>query len=112
MIDLLFFREIGQATCSGRRFGPRLLLGAVFGLLFAGALYANLLIARRLRPDVIPVTPDQEVLERVRDVSDPFLRWLVPLGASRLRRRRRVRRILGMVRPSCCGGTAPTSPST
>ncbi|MEX0984281.1 MAG: UPF0182 family protein [Actinomycetota bacterium] len=81
VIDLLFYREIGQDTAFWTMLSTRALLGLVFGLVFAGVLYANLLFARRLRPDVIPVTPDQEVLEKIRDISDPFLRWLVPAGA-------------------------------
>jgi hypothetical protein len=81
VIDLLFYREIGQGDVFWTTFWTRVLLGVFFGAVFAGVLYANLVMARRLRPDVIPVTPDQEVLERIRDVSDPFLRWLVPLGA-------------------------------
>jgi uncharacterized membrane protein (UPF0182 family) len=81
VIDVLFFREIGQSDVFWTTIRTRVLLGVVFGSVFTVSLYVSLLIARRLRPDVIPVTPDQEVLERIRDVSDPFLRWLVPAGA-------------------------------
>ncbi len=80
IIDVFWFREIGQEQVFWTTFGSQVALGLIFGLVFAGLLLVNLTIARRLRPDVIPLTPDQEVLERIRDVSDPYLRWLIPLG--------------------------------
>ena len=80
VIDVLWFREIGQEQVFWTTLGTKALLGLAFGVLFAVLLFVNLAIARRLRPDVIPLTPDQEALERIRDISDPFLRWLLPVG--------------------------------
>ena len=82
VIDLLWYREIGHSGVFWTTLRTKFLLGLVFGLLFFGLLYANLQIARRLRPTTRVLTPDQQVLERVRDASDPYLRWLVPLGAA------------------------------
>ncbi len=82
VVDLLWYREIGQSSVFWTTIRTRFLLGLVFGLLFFGLLYANLIIARRIRPTTRIMTPDQEVLARVRDASDPYLRWLVPVGAA------------------------------
>ncbi len=81
VIDLWWFEEIGQRSVFWRTLWTKVELGAVFGLLFALLLYVNLVIARRLRPTTRVLTPDQEALDRIRDLSDPFLRWLIPLGA-------------------------------
>lgn len=80
--DLLWYREIGQSGVFWTTLWTKVALGSVFGIVFFGLLYVNLLIARRLRPTTRVLTPDQEVLERIRDISDPFLRWLMPLGAA------------------------------
>ena len=82
VVDLLWYREIGQSSVFWTTIRTRFLLALVFGLLFFGLLYANLIIARRIRPTTRIMTPDQEVLARVRDASDPYLRWLVPVGAG------------------------------
>ncbi len=84
VIDLWWFEEIGQRSVFWRTLWSKVLLGAVFGLVFALLLYVNLVIARRLRPTTRVLTPDQEALDRIRDLSDPFLRWLIPLGAALL----------------------------
>ena len=82
VVDLLWYREIGHSSVFWTTIRTRFLLALVFGLLFFGLLYANLIIARRIRPTTRIMTPDQEVLARVRDASDPYLRWLVPVGAA------------------------------
>ncbi|HTG47367.1 MAG TPA: UPF0182 family protein [Actinomycetota bacterium] len=82
VVDLLWYREIGQTGVFWTAIRTRFLLGLVFGLLFFGLLYVNLLIARRIRPTTRILTPDQQILDRFRDVSDPFLRWLLPVGAA------------------------------
>jgi uncharacterized membrane protein (UPF0182 family) len=82
VIDLLWYREIEQDGVFWTLLWTRVALGVMFGALFAGLLYANLLIARRIRPATRILTPEEQALERVRDVADPFLRWLVPLGSA------------------------------
>jgi uncharacterized protein len=82
VIDLLWYREIGQSGVFWTVLRTKFVLALVFGLLFFGALYANLLIARRIRPTTRVLTADQEVLERIRDVTDPLLRWAIPLGSA------------------------------
>ncbi|MGE5226500.1 MAG: UPF0182 family protein [Planctomycetaceae bacterium] len=81
VIDLLWYREIGQRGVFLTTLWTKAFLAVTFGVLFTVLLYVNLLIARRLRPTTRALTPDQEVLERIRDLSEPFLRWMIPLGA-------------------------------
>src|SRR4029453_13088541 len=82
VIDLLWYREIDQSGVFWTVLRTKFVLALVFGLLFFGALYANLLIARRIRPTTRVLSADQEVLERIRDVPDPLLRWAIPLGSA------------------------------
>jgi uncharacterized protein len=82
VIDLLWYREIDQSTVFWTVLRTKVVLALVFGLLFFGILYVNLLIARRIRPTTRVLSPDQEVLERIRDLTDPLLRWAMPLGAA------------------------------
>ncbi len=81
VVDVLWYRELGQSSVLWTTVWTRVGLGLVSAVVFAGLLYANLLIARRIRPTTRILTPDQEVLERIRDLSDPFLRWLMPVVA-------------------------------
>jgi uncharacterized membrane protein (UPF0182 family) len=82
VIDLLWYREIDQSAVFWKTLETKIALGAVFGILFGALLYVNIVIAQRLRPTTRILTPEQEVLERIRDISDPFLRWLIPLGCT------------------------------
>jgi uncharacterized protein len=52
-------------------------LGAVFGAAIAVLIAANLLIARRLKPIVIPATEREAVIERYRQMADPYVPWMV-----------------------------------
>jgi uncharacterized protein len=82
VIDLLWFREVGQSDVFWITLRTKILLGALFGVAFFVLLYVNLVIARALRPTTRALTPDQEVIERIRDLSEPYLRWLIPAGAA------------------------------
>jgi uncharacterized membrane protein (UPF0182 family) len=82
VIDLLWYREIQQSGVFWTVLRTKFVLAIVFGLLFFAILYVNLLIARRIRPTTRVLSPDQEVLERIRDVTDPLLRWAIPLGSA------------------------------
>lgn len=83
-VDLLWFREVDLSSVFWTVLKTRVLLGLVFGLLFFGLLYANLLIVRRITPTTRILTPEQEIVERVRQNIEPYLRWLIPLGAAAL----------------------------
>ena len=82
VIDLLWYREINQSGVFWTVLRTKTVLAVVFGLLFFLILYVNLIIARRIRPTTRILSPDQEVLERIRDVTDPLVRWALPVGSA------------------------------
>ena len=77
-IDLLWYREVDLSIVFWTELRTKVLLGLVFGLVFFGLLYLNLLIVRSIVPDTRVLTPDQEIVERFRQTVDPYLRWLLP----------------------------------
>jgi uncharacterized protein len=77
-VDLLWFREVHFSNVFWTVFWSKVLLGFVFGLLFFGLLYANLLIVRRLTPPFRVFTPEQEVIERYRVAVEPYIKWIIP----------------------------------
>ncbi len=81
-IDLLWYREVGLSSVFLKVLGTKSLLGFVFGLVFFGLLYVNLLIVRRLKPPFHAVSLEQEMIERYRVALEPSLRWLLPLLAG------------------------------
>ncbi|HET6715140.1 MAG TPA: UPF0182 family protein [Actinomycetota bacterium] len=84
-IDLLWYREIDQSGVFWTELRTKVALGTVFGLLFFGLLYANLLVTRRLAPPPLRfLTPEQEAIERLRMSFEPFLGWALPVGAAAL----------------------------
>jgi len=81
-VDLLWFREVGLTSVFWTELRTKVALGIVFGMLFFALLYVNLLVTRRLAPPPARfLTPEQEAVERVRMVVEPYLGWLLPLGA-------------------------------
>jgi uncharacterized membrane protein (UPF0182 family) len=81
-IDLLWFKEVDFSGVFWATIRTKVVLGVVFGLLFFAVLYVNLLIVRRVKPVTRILTPDQEAIERIRQGFEPYLRWLLPLGAA------------------------------
>ena len=81
VIDVLWYREVGLSTVFWTTLRTKTMLGIVFGLAFFALLYANLLIAKWITPTTRVLTPDQEVLERIRETLDPYVRWVLPVGA-------------------------------
>ena len=85
VVDLLWYREVGLTGVFWTELRTKVVLGAVFGLLFFALLFANLLVARRIAPPPMPfMTPEQEAVERVRMAFEPYLGWLLPLAAGLL----------------------------
>src|SRR5512132_3656573 len=72
VIDLLWYREINQSGVFWTVLPTKFVLALVFGLLFFAILFVNLLIARRIRPTTRVLSPDQEIIDRIRDVTDPL----------------------------------------
>ena len=84
-VDLLWFREVGLASVFWTELRTKVALGTVFAMLFFALLYVNLLVSRRLAPPPVRfLTPEQEAVERIRMAVEPFLGWLLPLGALAL----------------------------
>jgi len=80
-VDVLWFREVGYSNVFWTIFWSRIFLAAAFGALFFVLLYANLLIARAIRPRYQVFAPGEEAVERYRVVLEPYTRWLL-LGVS------------------------------
>jgi uncharacterized membrane protein (UPF0182 family) len=90
--DLQWFTDLGQVSVFWTRFWSEYAVGVAFGVATFAILYANLLVARRLRPLVTPVsyppgtpmTPEQQLEQtfaRVRAAMDPWAGWIVVLLA-------------------------------
>jgi uncharacterized membrane protein (UPF0182 family) len=83
-IDLLWYREVDLGSVFWTTLSSKVLLGLAFGLVFFLLLYVNLVIVRRIKPQTRALTPDQEIVERIRQQFEPMLRWLLPLGCALL----------------------------
>jgi uncharacterized protein len=81
-VDLLWFREVDLTTVFWTTIRTKVMLGLVFGVVFFALLYVNLMIVRRFSPTTRVLTPDQEVVERIRQSFEPYLRWILPVGAA------------------------------
>ena len=81
-VDLLWYREVGFSSVFWSVLRTKSLLGLVFGALFFAILYLNLLMVRRMSPQTRIVTPDQEVVERLRMGLEPHLGWILPTGCA------------------------------
>jgi len=90
--DLLWYRDVGQDAVFWTRIYSEIAVGLCFGVVSLVVIAANIIIARRMRPQVtptvfpgsLPLTPQQQIEEfvaRTRDVIEPFVRWVL-LGIS------------------------------
>ena len=82
-IDILWYREVDLSQVFWTTLRTRGSLTLTFGLVFFGALYANLLIVRRLKPPFRALTAEQQIIERYRVQVAPSLRWILPLICRR-----------------------------
>ncbi len=71
--DLLWFREVGASQVFSTTLKTKLLLFALFGLLMAASIGANLALAYRMRPPFRPLSLEQQNLERYRVALEPYL---------------------------------------
>ncbi|MEX0754420.1 MAG: UPF0182 family protein [Actinomycetota bacterium] len=81
-VDILWYREVDLSRVFWTTIRARGSLTVLFGLLFFGLLYANLLIVRRLKPPFRAITAEQEIFERYRLQVEPSLRWILPTLAG------------------------------
>ena len=56
----------------------RVLVMGLVSLIFFAILYANLLIARAIRPRYQVFSPSEQVVERYRTMLEPYARWILP----------------------------------
>ena len=75
--DLWWFEERGYRDLFLTVFMTRFGIGGMFTLVLALFIALNLLVARRRRPFIIPTTPQQAQVQRVRDAVDPYLPWVI-----------------------------------
>ncbi len=83
-IDLLWYREVDLSSVFWTTLRTKVLLGLIFGVVFFVLLFVNLVIVRRMKPETRILTPDQEIVERIRQQFEPMLRWLLPLACGLL----------------------------
>jgi len=79
--DRLWFNSIGYGSVFTKILGTKVLLFLVFGLLFGGFVFANIVAAYRTRPLFRPTSPEQANLDRYRDVVEPLRKWIA-IGVS------------------------------
>ena len=77
LTDLWWYQAIEAGEVFTGIIWTRVLLGVVTGFALAVLIAASLLIARRLRPLVVPSTPQQAVIENYRSRLDPYLPWAI-----------------------------------
>jgi len=75
--DLWWFEERGYRDVFLTVLMTRYGIGAAFTVVLALFIGLNLSIARRTRPFIIPTTPQQAQIQRVRDAVDPYLPWVI-----------------------------------
>jgi len=68
-IDVLWHQSLGRTDVFWGILLTRLGLGTVFVLIFAFALILNMWVADRLRPDVVPTTPQERALAGFRQLT-------------------------------------------
>ncbi|MDQ4131014.1 MAG: UPF0182 family protein, partial [Actinomycetota bacterium] len=83
LTELWWFESVGYRPIYTEILFSQVGLGFFFGLLLAGLVGANLAVARRLRPVVLPASPREAVMERYRQLAEPYVSWLI-LGVALL----------------------------
>jgi uncharacterized membrane protein (UPF0182 family) len=86
--DILWFKDLGQEGVFWTRIWSEVLAGLLFGVISFAVIASNIIIARRMRPQItagafpegIAMTPQQQIEEffsRARGVVEPFVRWIL-----------------------------------
>src|SRR6478609_8631055 len=75
--DLLWYDSVGFSSVFSRVLVTRLILFVLFGLVMAGAIALNFVLAYRSRPVYQAMVPGQAELDRYRMVIDPYRKWIV-----------------------------------
>jgi len=77
LTDFWWFRAVGAREVFTGVLFTRLGLTAIGTVVAASVIVASLQIARRLRPTVVPSSPQQAAIEQYRNQAEPYLKWLV-----------------------------------
>ena len=77
LTDWWWYTAVGAGEVFTGILGARILLGVIATVVLGALIAANLQVARRLRPLVIPQTPQQAIIETYRAKVDPYLKWLI-----------------------------------
>jgi uncharacterized membrane protein (UPF0182 family) len=77
-VDILWFREVDFSSVFWSVLWSKVVLGLIFGALFFAILLANLVVVQRLTPRFRVPTPEQEVIERYRQMVEPYIRYVIP----------------------------------
>jgi hypothetical protein len=75
--DVLWFDSIGYANVFWTLLATRLGVGIAAGLIVAALLAGNLLLSKRLAPPYRMPTPQEETVERYRELVEPFAKPLL-----------------------------------
>ncbi len=75
--DLWWFREVGAGSVFTTSLFARLGLGAVGAVTVGAIVAANLVLVRRLRPTVMPSSPQQAIIEQYRNQAEPYFKWII-----------------------------------
>lgn len=81
--ELLWFRSVGFAEVFTTQLTTKIFLFFVFGLLMAGSVVGNLVVAYRFRPPYRALSIEQQSLDRYRVAVEPYLK-LVVIGVAGL----------------------------
>jgi uncharacterized membrane protein (UPF0182 family) len=69
--DLLWFRSVGFSSVFSRRLVTQIVLFILFGSVMALVVAGNIVIAYRLRPKTLPMSVEQQQLDRYRQLIHP-----------------------------------------
>ncbi|MGN6473252.1 MAG: UPF0182 family membrane protein [Mycobacteriales bacterium] len=79
--NLLWFRSIGFSSVFSRRLVTQIVLFLLFGSFMGVVVAANIAIAYRLRPKATPMSPEQQALDRYRQLLHPLRAYALAVVA-------------------------------
>ncbi|MBW3621166.1 MAG: UPF0182 family protein [Actinobacteria bacterium] len=75
--ELWWFDALGVRSVYTTILGSQIALAATFGTVLAVLVAVNLVLAWRMRPFFVPTTPQQAIVERYRQMVDPYVPWVI-----------------------------------
>ncbi len=79
--EILWFRQVGFSDVFWTGIWARVLLGVVFGVIFAAFILLNLWIVKKITNPARMFTVSDQVLERYRATLQPYMKWILLAGA-------------------------------